>query len=219
MYETAKGSARRRAARVILVTLLGVLSSAHFASAQNNTLDLRFLEFNDDGGATYQNFIYSRSFAGGKWAFQGVYLRLPEIDYDELAAGLGYRFATTGGTQWYLFGSLAHGTDDDYFQPALFALDLDGKVTGSLFLLRYIPLGDEGIEQWLIDPVEVQYNVFGRTSVGLSGYFYRPDGGSWLRKIGPKLSVTDRLGASELAVRDVNQGGGVEVQLRRIFVF
>ena len=81
-----------------------------------------------------------------------------------------------------------------------------------------MPIGDVGITQWLIDPFDFQYNVGGPVAIGASSYFYRPQGGSWQFKIGPKISITDKYGASELTVRAANQGG-VEAQLRRVFVF
>jgi hypothetical protein len=209
----------RELLRPAVLLLVGFLARSLPLAGQDNTVDLRFLEVGEHGHLTYQNFIYSRNLAGGKWMFQGGFLRLPQIDYKEYGIGLGYRLAVTREIGWYLFGNFAHGSDEDYFQPALLALDVEGKTTGSLFLLHYAPLGSDGIDQWLVDPIEVQYNLVGRLSLGGSGYFYRPAGGSWFHKIGPKLSLSDALGASELAVRKVNRGGGVEIQLRRIFVF
>lgn len=187
--------------------------------AQDTVLDLRFLELNDHGERTYHNFILSHAF-GERLSFEAFYLLLPQLDdYDELAAGLGYRMGKIGEVGISFIGYFSSAPDDEYFEPTLFLLDVDGKLTGSLFLLHYFPLSGDGIHQWLVDPVEVQYNVFGSVSIGASGYFYRPQGGSWLTKIGPKISLADRLGASELAVRWVNGGGGVEFQLRRIFTF
>lgn len=209
----------RQLLRPGVLLLMGLLARSLPLACQDNTADLRFLETDEDGHLTYQNFIYSRNLAGGKWMFQGFFLRLPQLDYKEYGIGLGYRLAATRGIGWYLLGGFAHASDEDYFQPALLALKVEGKTTGSLFLLHYAPLGSHAVDQWLVDPIEVQYNLTGRLSLGGSGYFYRPAGGSWFHKIGPKVSLADAHGASELTVRKVNQGGGAEIQLRRIFVF
>jgi len=203
--------------RILLV--LGLIV-ARPLGAQENVLDLRFLEVDEDGDRTYHNLVYSGPLGGGRWSLEAFALFLPQLDdYEEFGLGLGYRAGQVGEVSISVSAFLATAPDDDYFQPALLALDVDGKLTGSFFLLHYAPLGDEGIHQWLIDPAEIQYNVGGPVSVGLSGYFYRPQGGSWLRKIGPKLSLADKLGATELALREVNQGGGLEIQLRRILLF
>lgn len=187
--------------------------------AQDNVLDLRLVELNDDGDRTYHNFIYARTFPGGKFMFEAFHLRIPQDDYKEFTAGIGYNTQTIRDVRVYLFGHLATASDEEYFEPALFALDIDGKLTGSLFLLYYIPLGSDGVNQWLVDPFELQYAVAGPLSVGFSSYFWRPDGGPAIFKKGGKLSMVDKYGASELAVRHVSNGGGVEFQFRRIMVF
>lgn len=190
------------------------------AAAQDNVLDLRFLELNEDGHRTYHNFLYSRSFSGKRLSFESFWLFLPENDdYSELGAGVGYRLLKLRETKVSLLAYLASASDDDYFEPALLFLDADGKWTWSLFVLHYVPLGDDGVDQWLVDPFEIQYNVGGSLSVGASAYFYRPQGGRWLAKVGPKVSLSDRLGATELALRRVNEGSSLELQLRRIFFF
>jgi hypothetical protein len=38
-------------------------------------------------------------------------------------------------------------------------------------------------------------------------------------KVGPKVSIADRHGATELRVARVNQGESVELQVRRLLVF
>ena len=187
--------------------------------AQGHVFDLRLLELNDGGDRTYHNFIYARTFAEGKIMFEAFHLRIPQDDYKEFTAGVAYNAKTIGDFSLYLFGHLATASDEEYFEPALFALDVDGKITGSLFLLYYVPLGNDGVNQWLIDPFELQYNVAGPLSVGISGYFYRPEGGPSVFKKGGKLSVTDQYGASEVAVRHVNNHGGFEFQFRRIIIF
>ncbi len=216
-------TARRHAGewwrRALLSVALMLLVAAP-AGAQQNVLDLRLLELDEDGDRTYHNFLYSRSFGDSRLSLEAFWLFLPqEGDYDEFGVGLGYRLLTLGDTNVSLIGYLSSAPDDEYFEPALFAFDVEGKLTWSCFLLHYLPLGDGGIDQWLVDPIEIQYNVGGPVSIGASGYFYRPQGGSWLTKFGPKVSIADKYGASELAVRDVNDGGGLEIQLRRIFVF
>jgi len=147
-----------------------LLSVAVPLSAQDNVLDLRFMEFNDDGKVTYTNFIYARNV--GRWMFELFHLRIPEADdYTETALGAGYNVLTVEDVGIYGLGHLATASDDEYFEPALFAVDVDGRWTGSLFLLCYVPLSSKGVYQWLVDPIEVQYNVWGPVSVGGSGYF------------------------------------------------
>jgi hypothetical protein len=194
-----------------------------FASApgdgQQNVLDLRLLEANEEGDVTYQNFLYSRTVGDSKLSFEAFALFLPQLDYEELGLGVGYRAFRLGQVAVSFLAYVASAADDDYFEPALLLLDSEGRLTGSFLLLRYVPLGNDGSDQWLIDPAEIQYRVAGPVSLGVSAYLYRPEGGSWLSKIGPKISIADRLGATEVAAREVNQGGGIEIQMRRIFVF
>ena len=151
--------------------------------------------------------------------FTGLFLHLPADDYREASAGFGYRFLHLGEVDLYGLAQVAAASDDNYFEPALLALDTTGKLTGSLYVQHYAPLASAGIHQWLLDPFELQYTVRAPLALGVSAYAYRPDGGSWLVKLGPKLSLADRYGATELRFAGVNQGHGCEVQFRRIFVF
>ena len=212
------GEGRPCPLRLLLVLSIACPVPA-LASAQHNVLDLRLVEVDEDGERTYHNVLFSHSFGESRFSLEAFYLFLPQFDYEEPGIGVGYHALSRGDVEVSLIGYLASAPDDEYFEPALLALDGEGRWTWSVFLLRYQPLGDDGIGQWLVDPAEVQYRVGGSVSVGLSAYLYRPQGGSWLRKIGPKISVGDRRGATEVTVRSVNQGGDFEVQLRRIFVF
>ncbi len=194
------------------------IAVATSAIAQDHVLDLRFLELSDDGDRTYHNAVYSWSF-GERLSLESFWLFLPQQDdYREPGLGLGYKLSKNPRASVTLIGYFASASDDDYFEPAVLVADTAGRLTASIFLLRYVPLGDQGIDQWLIDPVEVQYRVSERWSLGASGYFYRPRGGAWLRKLGPKIAFGDDLGSSEVAVRKVSTGGW-EIQLRRVFVF
>mgnify|MGYP001167295565 FL=1 len=65
----------------------------------------------------------------------------------------------------------------------------------------------------------MQYAVRGPLYLGAALYAYQAEGGEWLTKIGPKVGVNDRFGATEVRATSVNQGGGHEIQLRRIVVF
>ena len=184
--------------------------------AQDNTLDLRY-EFNEDG-RTYSNFIYVRTV--GKFMIEAFHLEIPpENEYKETAVGVGWNILSFGDLNGYLLGHIAAASDEYYFQPTFLALDVDGKWTGSLFVLYYGPLGDDGIHQFLVNPVEIAYNIYGPVSFGFSSYLYKPEGGDWLTKLGLKFGVADRYGVTELRVSDVNNDGGTEFQLRRIFVF
>ena len=191
-------------------------------SGQDNVLDLRLLEANSDFDVTYQNFIYARSLGGGRFLAQALYLRIPApdtADYNELAVGGGVRAAALGDLAVYLMASLARATDDNYLEPALLAQDALGRFTASLYLQHYAPLGDDGIDQWLIDSLEAQYAVRAPVSLGAALYAYRPAGGDWLTKIGPKVALADRLGSTELRATWRDGGGGHELQLRRIWIF
>lgn len=198
-----------------LITILILVPLLSFA--QNNTFDLRY-EFNKDDGTTYTNFIYARTL--GKWMAEIFRVNMPVAnDYHETVAGVGYNFVSLGEIAVYGLVHYNWAVDDDYFEPGVFGLDVDGKLTGSLWAAYYFPLGETGIRQILIDPVEVQYAVWGNLSVGVSSYLWQPNGGDWLVKVGPKFSYLDPYGNTELRVASVNQGGGWEFQIRRIIVF
>ncbi len=209
---------RRGLSRMLCATILS-LSVSSAANAQDNVLDLRLLEINSDRKITYQNFIYARSLASGKFLLQATYLRLPQIDYNEFAAATAIRATTLGDVSVYLMAGIGVATDDTYAEPALLLQDVAGRLTGALYVQRYIPLGESGVGQWLLDSFELQYAVHIPFTLGAALYAYRPDGGSWLTKIGPKIGVTDRFGSTELRVTTVSGGGGNQFQLRRIIVF
>ena len=202
-----------------LALVIALLCASNVSVGQANVIDMRLLEVDEEGERTYHNVVLSHTFKEGRFSMEAFCLNLPQLDYDEVGAGVGYRIATVRDIKLSLIAYLSAADDDGYLEPALLAVKTTGRVTGSCLLLHYFPLGTDGVHQWLVDPLEIQVVVRGPLSLGVSSYFYRPAGGSWLRKIGPKLSIADRLGATELAVRDVNQGGGAEFQLRRIFVF
>ena len=187
--------------------------------AQDNVFDLRAIETNDHGDRTYHNFVYARTFGDGKIMIEALHLRIPQEDYKEFSAGIGYNLYTLGDLSGYLLGHLASASDEKYFQPAIFAIDTNGKLTGSFFFQYYIPLGSAGINQWLVDPFEFQFHLTGPIFLGFSSYFYKAEGGPSLFKTGGKMSIVDPDGSSELAIRLVNNGGGVEFQLRRIILF
>lgn len=198
-------------------TLLLVSLFSFSVIAQENVLDLRF-EINDNGKITYYNFIYAMNY--GDFMFETFHLGMPEADdYTETVFGAGYNVLSLNEIAIYGLAHYCFASDDNYFEPTLFAVDVEGKLTGSLFLTYYVPLGDDGINQWLIDPIEVQYNVWESVSVGLSGYFWRPQGGSWFTKIGPKISIADKLGNTEFRISNVSDDGGIEFQFRRILMF
>jgi hypothetical protein len=187
--------------------------------AQDNVLDLRLVEVNGDGDVTYQNFIYARSLADGRFLAQALYLRLPQDSYGEVAVGGGVRAALLGDLSVYLMASLAKASDASYAQPALFLQDAQGRLTGSLYLQRYTPLNDDGVAQWLVDALEAQYGIAGPVAIGAALHAYRPEGGDWLTKLGPKLVVSDRFGTTEIRATWLDAGGGHEFQIRRVWVF
>lgn len=184
--------------------------------AQDNLFDLRY-ELNGKGNNTYWNIIYARNF--GPVMFEAFHVRLPQDDYKETVIGLGYTPFSIGDIAVYGLFHYSWAVDDKYLEPGIFAVDIDGRWTGSFWGVCYLPTGDEGIQQILIDPAEIQYNVLGRISVGISSYFWKPKGGEWFTKIGPKISISDKYGNTELRVANINNDGGWEFQLRRIVVF
>lgn len=203
---------------VLTVAALGALPASALPG-QDNVLDLRVVEFNADREITYQNFIFARSLAGGRFFVQALYLRLPRDKYHEVAAGAGVRVAALGDAAVYLVAGVGSATDANYAEPALLVQDTKGRLTGSLFAQRYVPLSSVGVGQWLLDALEVQYAVRSPCYLGAALYAYQAGGGDWLTKIGPKIGVNDTYGSTELRVTGVSHGGGHEIQLRRILVF
>ncbi len=203
--------------------------------AQDNTLDLRFLELDNKGNVTYQNFIYARMIDSSRWMAQALYLRLPSAgNYGEYSAGVGYRVASVGGFTGYVVAGgghamLAPGVTANYFEPAFSAGGTEGKWAGSFFLQRYVQADANGSGAWLIDPLEFSYNVAGPFALGLSFYAYHPDeieAGPSLTKLGVKFGLNDKLGTSEVRISTVNttqqpagMGNTTEFQFRRVFVF
>lgn len=206
--------------RSLPVCLALSLCMALPAAAQNNLLDLRAVEFDADGAVTYQNFIYNRWFGDGRFMFEAVHLRIPTSDYTEISIGGGLRAGRVGDAELYVLGHVAKATDGTYLQPAALVVDSKGRFTGAMFVQHYAPI-DDGAQQWLIDPLEAQFAVAAPLSLGAAAYFYKAPGVPWLRKVGPKASLADRWGATELRVTRTSDGvvRGWETQLRRIFVF
>lgn len=207
---------------VLLVALIFGLGAPAFA--QNNVLDLKPADVNSDGDVVYGIFIYNRLFSEGKFIFEALHLRIPGLDvvgdYNELSVGGGYRLVKRGGFQLYGLAHVGFATDDQkYLQPAALMQFASGKWAASAFVQRYVALTDNAASAWLVDPAEIQYTIAGPVAVGASVYVYRPDGGSTLTKIGPKVSVADKYGATELRVVHVNQGASIEFQARRVILF
>ncbi len=184
--------------------------------AQNNTLDLRLVELNNQGQRTYHNFIYAHTF--GPTLFEIFHCRLPLIKYQETGIGIGCQMITIGDFTSYGLFHYSWATDNDYLEPGIFTIDAKGKLTGSFWIVHYIPI-NKGVHQWLVDPLEAQYNIWRGVSLGASTYYWRPEGGHALIKIGPKVSLADLWGATEVRITYINNGDGMEFQLRRLFVF
>ena len=207
---------------VIAVALLAVECVPAFA--QNNVLDLRPADINSDGDVTYGLFIYNRMFSDGKIMFEALHLRIPGLDvfddYNEVSVGGGIRVFKTGGLRLYGMAHFAFATDDaKFFQPGVIMQFASGRWAASSFVQRYVTLTDNAYSGWLIDPAEIQFTVAGPVALGASAYLYRADGGSTLTKIGPKVGIADKYGATEFRVAYVNQGASVEYQIRRVINF
>ena len=214
---------RSAARRTILAVAMFVAACAP-AVAQNNSLDIRPADINSDGAVTYQFGSYNRLFADGKVLFEALYLRIPGLDvfddYDEVSVGVGLRLMQKGGFRMFGIAHYAVATDSAQFiQPALITDFSRGRWTASSFVQRYIAITDNAASAWLVDPAEIQFTIAGPLALGVSAYLFRADGGSALTKIGPKVSVADKYGATELRVAHVNQGASVEYQVRRIILF
>ena len=210
----------RRRNSLVLAMLLAAAALLHPArlAAQDNTLDLRFLEIDSKSHVTYQNFIYSRMLDSGQWMFQANYLRIPQAgQYIEGAAAVGFRLATIGKVSTYALAGYGTATDGNYFEPALFAVSTEGKLTGDAYVQRYVAVS-RGTSAWLLDPLELQYAVGGPFAIGAALYAYRPEGGEWFTKLGGKIGLNDKLGTNEIRISHVSTGGA-EFQFRRIFVF
>jgi len=203
-----------------LVVVLIILFASGLLFAQENTVDLR-LEGKSDA-VTYMNFIYAHNFGDTPWMAEVFHCRLPvegADDYYETTFGVGYNSLSVGDIAVYGLLHYSKAIDDNYAQPGLFALDVDGNWTGSLWAVYYVPLGDIGIEQILVDPVEIQRTVYGSLSFGVSGYLWKPQGGEWLTRVGPKLSYLNKWGTSEIRLANENNGGGWQVQLRHVVLW
>ena len=171
---------------VTAATAALVIVVASPAAAQQNVVDLRFLEIDSHGDVRYQNFIYDRTSADGRFLFEGLYLRVPPDDYDEVSIGGGYRVLRAADLQVYGLVHVAEATDGAYVQPALLLLDTAGRFTGSLFVQHYAPLSDRGVHQWLVDSAEAQYRPRSIRDRRV-GVLFKPAGGDWLTKVGPKV--------------------------------
>ena len=209
--------------RCVLAAMVLLTWAGTPAFAQNNLFDLRVAEINTNGDLTYQNFIFGKVFDDGKWMVEGLYLRVPGFvdypDYNEGSIGFGYRVMKKAGLQVYALAQIAKATDTNFFEPALQLQFLNGRWAGSGFIQRYMALSDAGTSAWLMDPLEIQYTVAGPVALGASLYAFKGDGGAWLTKAGPKVSVADKYGATEVRVGYVNQSASYEFQFRRIIVF
>lgn len=201
--------------RIICICILLLISLPVFG--QNNIFDLRS-EFNSQQ-VTYHNLLYDR--LEGDWLFELAHVRLPESQYTESSVGVGYNvFATlTSDVICYPVVHYTTATDDNYFQPSILVSKPVGKFTASIFTAYYVPLGDNGITQVVIDPLEIQYNVFDKITFGLSLYYWHPEIGDPLTKIGPKIGLLDELGVTEIRLAKNMQAETYEIQLRRFITF
>ena len=186
--------------------------------AQDNVFDLRLVEIDSHHHVTYQNFIYARSISGGKYVAQATFLKVPPGSYNEFALALGVRAATVAGAAVYLLAGAGRATDGNYAEPAILVQKATGRLTGALYVQRYVPLSQSGIGQWLLDMLEAQY-AFGAIYLGGALYAYQANGDAWLTKIGPKLGLTDKRGATEVRVTRTSRDGSPEILFRRIVAF
>ncbi len=202
-----------------LLRVLALLTwPAARAYGQDNVFDVRFVELDAHRHVSYQNFIYARAFDDGKYLAQGTFLKIPPGSYNEFALALGIRAATIGETSVYLLAGAGRATDGDYAEPAILLQDTKGRLTGALYLQRYVPLSHSGIGQWLVDMLEAQY-ALGAFYLGGAFYAYQANGDAWLSKVGPKFGRSDRMGATELRVTRTSRVGSPEIQFRRVLVF
>jgi hypothetical protein len=207
--------------RSVVAGCVGVFSvfATKLVKAQDNTLDLRFVEINDKGQRTYANFIYARMLDSGRVLLEAYHLLLPQTSYRETSVGVGYRVLASGPTSVYALAHYGTTSDHDYFQPAVFAFTRAGRWSGDAFGMYYVPLGSHGVGQALVDPVEVMYRVVGPLEIGVSTYYYYPAGGPSVLKNGAQLGLLLGHFTPSIAVRQVNHGGGVQYQFRAVSTF
>ncbi len=124
----------------LVLSALPLLAAPVSLPCQDNALDLRFVEFNSHNDVTYQNFIYARTLAGGKFIAQADYLRLPINKYDEVAVAVGIRVGAIGDATLYALAGFGHATDASYAEPAVFIQDTKGRFTYAVFFQRYEPV-------------------------------------------------------------------------------
>ena len=212
---------RRHVFRALWACVLS-LGFASTARAQSTLIDLRPADISSDGDVTYQNFIFSHLFVDGKVIVDALFLHVPGFDYPdykEVSAGAGYRVVKYGGLTIYGLANFAKATDVTWFQPASLLTFVSGKWSANAFGQRYVSLTEDYPSAWLLDPAEIQYKIAGPFALGVSGYIFAQDDTPALKKFGPKFSVADKYGATELRTARVNQGAKWEFQLRRIFLF
>jgi hypothetical protein len=197
------------------------LAAPRAASAQSNVLDLRPFEYDRDGRLVYQFYSYTGLLAGGRFMIEAFHLRLPVAHYTETGGGIG--FGPSAGVVRPVTGAvllqMARATDATYFEPAIALTASRSRITSSLFVLRYVPVNSKGTTQWLIDPLDVQLSVGYGVSVGASSYLWRPEGGPSLTKVGGVIGLAIPGGSVQLALRQANQGFGLETQFRTLLSF
>jgi hypothetical protein len=187
-------------------------------TAGENEIDLRF-EVDEGGDATYQLFSYTRTSTDGRFLFQSWLLGVPPSDYEELSAGAGYRVARLGEIRTYLFGQLATTNGGEFFQPGLYIYDEEGWLTGSLFVLYYVPLADQSDRLWLVAPIEIECAVSRSVAIGVRATYWRAEGEPSTSKVGPKLRISGKWGATEFRISKVNNPDEYQLQFGRTFDF
>ena len=204
--------------RRIVLVLFG-LSAPRAVTAQSNIFDLRFFEHDRHGRLVYQFFSYSRLLADGRYVVEAFHLRLPTAKYTESGIGAGFTPSVVKHLSTTVVAQIARGSDATYFEPALALSAANGRVASSLFVQRYTPIDSRGATQWLVDPLDIQLSVGPRVSVGVSSYYWRPQGGPALTKVGGIIGLTISSAVVQVAVRRVNQGAGLNTQLRTTVSF
>lgn len=113
----------------------------------------------------------------------------PHNDYREYFAGLGVNLNKTHGgiTPTLLY---THTTGGNYLEYWISPWVDRGRFVLQSFIGGYIPLEDDGADQFFIDPLTVLVKVNGRVAVGATYTDTFAEGAPAFRAIGPAVQVT-----------------------------
>jgi hypothetical protein len=181
-------------------------------AAALNVVDLRY-------STSVQYAEYFR--VDGKLIAPDVYvLNLPSAGYQEVGVGGGYTLytddnVTLSGLVYFAVGS----GGERYIEPAVGLTWQEGQVAGSVFASYAAPVSQGAPWRILIDPADVEFKFDPRWSAGVSLTAFQLQGTDWTTKLGPIVRYRDGAGFWEVRAAQVNPGGYLEVQVRKVLEF